>query len=89
MELVAAVRTVKQFLTFAVNGVFQRVVAFALLHELDWVEGCAPGWKLGGTSWRPAWGRPGSWFTRGRPPTSCRPTSARWERSTHATSPFA
>lgn len=39
VELVAAVRTVKQFLTFAVNGVFQRAVAFALLHELDWVEG--------------------------------------------------
>ncbi len=39
VELVAAVRTVKQFLSFAVNGVFQRAVAFALLHELDWVEG--------------------------------------------------
>ncbi|MBO0702296.1 MAG: pyridoxal phosphate-dependent aminotransferase [Candidatus Dormibacteraeota bacterium] len=38
-ELVAAVCTVKQFLTFAVNGVFQRAVAFALQHELDWVEG--------------------------------------------------
>lgn len=38
-ELVSAVRTVKQFLTFAVNGVLQRAVAFALEQELDWVEG--------------------------------------------------
>lgn len=38
-ELVGAVRTVKQFLTFAVNGPFQQAVAFALRHELDWVEG--------------------------------------------------
>lgn len=38
-ELIAAVRTVKQFLTFAGGGVFQRAVAFALRQELDWVEG--------------------------------------------------
>ena len=38
-ELITAVRTVKQFLTFAVNGVFQRAVAFALGQEMDWVEG--------------------------------------------------
>ncbi len=38
-ELITAVRTVKQFLTFAVNGVFQRAVAFALQQELDWVDG--------------------------------------------------
>ncbi|MFZ0217190.1 MAG: pyridoxal phosphate-dependent aminotransferase [Candidatus Dormiibacterota bacterium] len=35
---VEAVRTVKQFLTFAVNGAFQQAVATALRQELGWVE---------------------------------------------------
>jgi N-succinyldiaminopimelate aminotransferase len=36
---VRAVQTAKQFLTFAVNGPYQRAVAYALEHELRWVEG--------------------------------------------------
>ncbi|MEP6462458.1 MAG: aminotransferase class I/II-fold pyridoxal phosphate-dependent enzyme, partial [Frankiaceae bacterium] len=38
-ELVRAVTTVKQFLTFTASGPFQAAVAYALEHELDWVEG--------------------------------------------------
>lgn len=37
--LVAAVRTVKQFLTFVAGGPFQVAVAHALDHERDWVAG--------------------------------------------------
>ncbi len=37
--LVAAVNTVKQFLTFTANGALQLAVAHALVHELAWVEG--------------------------------------------------
>lgn len=37
-ELVRAVLTVKQFLTFTANGPFQAAVAYALEHEQDWVE---------------------------------------------------
>ncbi|WP_075847840.1 pyridoxal phosphate-dependent aminotransferase [Saccharomonospora sp. CUA-673] len=37
-ELVAAVKTTKQFLTFVSGGPFQPAVAHALEHELDWVE---------------------------------------------------
>lgn len=37
-ELIAAVKTVKQFLTFTANGALQLAVAYALTHELDWVE---------------------------------------------------
>jgi len=36
-ELVAAVRAVKQFLTFVGGAPFQPAVAYALNHELDWV----------------------------------------------------
>ncbi|PZS27513.1 MAG: aminotransferase, partial [Pseudonocardiales bacterium] len=36
--LVAAVRTVKQFLTFTANGALQLAVAHALGHEAPWVE---------------------------------------------------
>ena len=36
---VRAVQTAKQFLTFAVNAPYQRAVAYALEHELRWVEG--------------------------------------------------
>lgn len=37
-ELVAAVKTTKQFLTFVSGGPLQPAVAYALEHELDWVE---------------------------------------------------
>ena len=37
-ELVAAVRTTKQFLTFVSGGPFQFAVAHALDNEMDWVE---------------------------------------------------
>lgn len=37
--LVAAVRTVKQFVTFTANGALQLAVAHALRHEGDWVAG--------------------------------------------------
>ncbi|GAA1205948.1 pyridoxal phosphate-dependent aminotransferase [Prauserella alba] len=37
-ELVAAVRTTKQFLTFVSGGPLQPAVAYALEHELGWVE---------------------------------------------------
>ncbi|MEP6695284.1 MAG: pyridoxal phosphate-dependent aminotransferase [Pseudonocardiales bacterium] len=37
-ELIAAVRTVKQFLTFTANGALQLAVAHALTHEQAWVE---------------------------------------------------
>jgi N-succinyldiaminopimelate aminotransferase len=37
--LLRAVTTVKQFLTFTASGPFQAAVAYALDHELDWVEG--------------------------------------------------
>ncbi|KID32315.1 aspartate/tyrosine/aromatic aminotransferase [Prauserella sp. Am3] len=37
-DLVAAVKTTKQFLTFVSGGPFQPAVAHALDHELDWVE---------------------------------------------------
>jgi N-succinyldiaminopimelate aminotransferase len=35
---VRAVQTVKQFLTYTANGPFQRAAAYALRHELPWVE---------------------------------------------------
>jgi N-succinyldiaminopimelate aminotransferase len=38
-ELVRAVTTVKQFLTFTASGPFQLAVAYALGHEMGWVEG--------------------------------------------------
>jgi N-succinyldiaminopimelate aminotransferase len=38
-ELVRAVMTVKQFLTFTASGPFQLAVAYALGHEMGWVEG--------------------------------------------------
>jgi N-succinyldiaminopimelate aminotransferase len=38
-ELIAAVRTTKQFLTFVSGGPFQFAVAHALEHEMPWVEG--------------------------------------------------
>ena len=38
-ELVAAVRTTKQFLTFVSGGPFQFAIAHALDHEMPWVEG--------------------------------------------------
>lgn len=38
-ELVAAVRTTKQFLTFVSGGPFQFAVAHALTNEMPWVEG--------------------------------------------------
>ena len=38
-ELVAAVRTTKQFLTFVSGGPFQFAVAHALQNEMPWVEG--------------------------------------------------
>ena len=38
-ELVAAVRTTKQFLTFVSGGPFQFAVAHALDNEMPWVEG--------------------------------------------------
>jgi N-succinyldiaminopimelate aminotransferase len=38
-DLVAAVRTTKQFLTFVSGGPFQYAVAHALDHEMPWVEG--------------------------------------------------
>ncbi len=38
-ELVAAVRTTKQFLTFVSGGPFQYAVAHALDNEMPWVEG--------------------------------------------------
>jgi N-succinyldiaminopimelate aminotransferase len=37
-ELVRAVQTVKQFLTFTSSAPYQRAVAYALREELDWVE---------------------------------------------------
>ncbi|NIJ14696.1 N-succinyldiaminopimelate aminotransferase [Saccharomonospora amisosensis] len=37
-ELVAAVKAAKQFLTFVSGGPLQPAVAYALEHELDWVE---------------------------------------------------
>ncbi|PXY31955.1 pyridoxal phosphate-dependent aminotransferase [Prauserella muralis] len=37
-ELVAAVKASKQFLTFVSGGPLQPAVAYALEHELDWVE---------------------------------------------------
>ncbi|MBB3662359.1 MULTISPECIES: pyridoxal phosphate-dependent aminotransferase [Prauserella salsuginis group] len=37
-ELVAAVKTTKQFLTFVSGGPLQPAVAYALEHELGWVE---------------------------------------------------
>jgi N-succinyldiaminopimelate aminotransferase len=43
---VRAVRTVKQFLTFAVNGAFQQAVASALAQELAWVERLRAGLEL-------------------------------------------
>ncbi|RJQ83514.1 pyridoxal phosphate-dependent aminotransferase [Amycolatopsis panacis] len=38
-ELVAAVKAAKQFITFVSGGPLQPAVAYALEHELDWVEG--------------------------------------------------
>ena len=38
-ELVAAVKAAKQFITFVSGGPLQPAVAYALDHELDWVEG--------------------------------------------------
>ncbi len=38
-ELVTAVRTTKQFLTFVSSGPFQYAVAFALNQQMAWVEG--------------------------------------------------
>ncbi|MDX6224814.1 MAG: N-succinyldiaminopimelate aminotransferase [Frankiales bacterium] len=38
-ELVSAVTTVKQFLTFTANNALQLAVAHALDHEMDWVAG--------------------------------------------------
>ena len=38
-ELVRAVTTVKQFLTFTASAPFQAAVAYALEHEMNWVEG--------------------------------------------------
>ena len=37
-ELIAAVKTVKQFLTFTANGALQLAVAHALTHDLRWVD---------------------------------------------------
>ncbi|MGA6163354.1 pyridoxal phosphate-dependent aminotransferase [Amycolatopsis magusensis] len=37
-ELVAAVKAAKQFMTFVSGGPLQPAVAYALEHELDWVE---------------------------------------------------
>ncbi|WP_026360442.1 pyridoxal phosphate-dependent aminotransferase [Amycolatopsis nigrescens] len=38
-ELVAAVKAAKQFITFVSGGPLQPAVAYALDHELEWVEG--------------------------------------------------
>jgi len=38
-EFVRAVTTIKQFLTFTASGPFQLAVAYALGHEMGWVEG--------------------------------------------------
>jgi N-succinyldiaminopimelate aminotransferase len=38
-ELVTAVRTTKQFLTFVSSGPFQYAMAFALNQQMAWVEG--------------------------------------------------
>jgi N-succinyldiaminopimelate aminotransferase len=38
-ELIAAVRTAKQFMTFATGAPFQPAVAYALGNEMDWVAG--------------------------------------------------
>ncbi|MFD1934064.1 MULTISPECIES: pyridoxal phosphate-dependent aminotransferase [Nonomuraea] len=42
-ELVRAVQTVKQFLTFTANGPWQLAVAYGLREELDWVAGLREG----------------------------------------------
>lgn len=42
-ELVRAVQTVKQFLTFTANGPWQLAVAHGLREELDWVAGLRAG----------------------------------------------
>lgn len=42
-ELVRAVQTVKQFLTFTANGPWQLAVAYGLREELDWVAGLRAG----------------------------------------------
>ena len=81
-ELVTAVKTAKQFLTFVSSGPFQYAMAQALALPDAYYDKLKGDLKTQRDLLVQAWTRSASPFTRRRAPTSSPPTSGRWAMTT-------